>query len=264
MAKILEKRVKKEVEPILNPFQSGFRKGRSTHYNTMIIYASWTLEKHMTQSNTQGCYLHYETMGSLNSTSSINIQGIQTEPFDMISGIKQGCPLSCLLFILYINPILDYIVNKYKGYGHKGMLIALLAFVDDIVLISESKDEIQAMLNDIVNLFNQYQLTLSIDMKNKSKTVYTSNTDDQIYITNTEGGKLIILELNTTEEIYKSEMMKAGRILNSLYQSCVTGYQTIEIFNKVVVPSVIYRTCIFPPLDQTFYTKLMHKFSTCF
>ncbi|GFW62214.1 retrovirus-related Pol polyprotein from type-1 retrotransposable element R2 [Trichonephila clavipes] len=53
--------------------------------------------------------------------------------------VKQGCPLSGILFNIAIDPVLRS-VQEHKGHR------AILAFADDLVLLAETADELQEMI----------------------------------------------------------------------------------------------------------------------
>ena len=63
-------------------------------------------------------------------------------------GVKQGCPISMLLFALAINPVLLSIeasnIEKYDILGHK---IQILAYADDIAIIANNHKDLQALLD---------------------------------------------------------------------------------------------------------------------
>ena len=72
-----------------------------------------------------------------NSNTSITVRGKTTRRISINAGVKQGCPLSLLLF----NLILDELIEKLKGLGIgikiNDQLISVMAFADDLVLVTE-------------------------------------------------------------------------------------------------------------------------------
>ena len=78
----------------------------------------------------------------------IRTQGRVSEIIQSTIGVKQGCPLSPTLFGLYIDEIAEYLKEKGgKGAQLRGTQIPLLLYADDILLISDSLEEMQNHLN---------------------------------------------------------------------------------------------------------------------
>ena len=72
------------------------------------------------------------------------INNMYTHFFNFNSGNKQGDPLSPILFSLYITDLTIGIHNEHYGVttGSDNVLCA-----DDIVLLSDSSDKLQQLLN---------------------------------------------------------------------------------------------------------------------
>ena len=68
--------------------------------------------------------------------------------FECLVGVKQGDPLSPLLFTLFIDRFHDYIKSKAPGLGVRvgALMIAVLLFADDIVLLANSSTQLQQLL----------------------------------------------------------------------------------------------------------------------
>ena len=78
---------------------------------------------------------------------AVNINGSLTDWFPVRQGVKQGCGLSPTLFAIYINDLVDYINHLNCGIHVGGTQISLFLYADDIVLLSESEEGLQSMLN---------------------------------------------------------------------------------------------------------------------
>ena len=106
-----------------------------------------------------------------NSTSMITGFG-PTEPFSIESGVKQGDPISPLLFLLFMNPLIGHIKNKFKGYSIENLNIPILAYADDLVLISDNVLEISEMFKTVTDFLDFNNMKLNVD---KDKSAYTCN-----------------------------------------------------------------------------------------
>ena len=90
-----------------------------------------------------------------NAETKVAINGFMSEPYKIKRGIRQGDPLSCLLFDLGIEPLACLIRNdpNLKGFTVPGVDEPIKAnfFADDTILFlsrEDSFDYVQATLND--------------------------------------------------------------------------------------------------------------------
>ena len=74
-----------------------------------------------------------------------------TDLFRYSKGVRQGCPLSLILFNLYVNDIFNIIdQNSTPGvYLKEGNTINALMYADDLVLISRSKEGLQRLIDTV-------------------------------------------------------------------------------------------------------------------
>jgi hypothetical protein len=70
------------------------------------------------------------------------------------SGIKQGCPVSGVLFNITIDPI----IRKTQGGGNEHKI---LAYSDHIVILAENPEEMQIKLNDIEHLAERISIKIN-------------------------------------------------------------------------------------------------------
>ena len=104
-----------------------------------------------------------------NTEYRVRVNGCVSEPFPVSSGVKQGCLLSPTLFNLFINSLIAEIKKLGLGVKCGELLLAILAFADDIALIAESEQELQAMLGALYSWCNTWLLQIN---PTKSKVVH--------------------------------------------------------------------------------------------
>src|SRR5689334_2754314 len=68
------------------------------------------------------------------------IGNVRTNFFDSEAGLRQGCVLSPILFALFINDLILEIDQLNCGAPFTPQPLSLLLFADDIVLISDKRD----------------------------------------------------------------------------------------------------------------------------
>ncbi|GIX68893.1 retrovirus-related Pol polyprotein from type-1 retrotransposable element R2 [Caerostris darwini] len=90
----------------------------------------------------------------LEAYSSILTADTRTESIKISCGVKQGCALSGLLFNLCIDPVLRAIQGDAAEHR-------VLAFADDLVLLADSADQLQANLHRVNDLLHQISLSLN-------------------------------------------------------------------------------------------------------
>ena len=88
-----------------------------------------------------------------------------------MTGVKQGCVLSPLLFTI----IMDYVLSQSTGYGVNvnSKQLADLDFADDIVLLEDAKDQLQLLFDEIPEKTQEVELSTKVD---KSKSISTSGS----------------------------------------------------------------------------------------
>ena len=180
LSRVLVRRISKGVDTILREEQAGFRGGRGTteHIHTLRNIIEQANEWN---SNLYTCFIDYEKAFDCvhrNSLWSILrnygipekiitiIIAIYTdtkcavlgregpsEPFDVLSGVKQGCPLSGLLFIM----VIDFIMKQTTEDARRGLQWTLhqqledLDYADDLVLFSNTHKQLQDKVNKLVD-----------------------------------------------------------------------------------------------------------------
>ena len=83
-----------------------------------------------------------------------------SESFETYLGVKQGCLLSPILFSLYLNDLEDSIGG---GVLIGSLKIRLLAYADDVCVISDSVQGLQVMINALENYWNLWNLTVNLN-----------------------------------------------------------------------------------------------------
>ena len=189
----------------------------------------------------------------------VRINGSLTDWFPVDIGVKQGCILSPILFAMYINDLTLAIKALDKGVSIDQEKISILLYADDIVLISDTEEELQEMLNLVHSWCQQWKLDINAD---KTKIVHFRNpavpltsyrfccgphplevTKEYKYL------GLVLTEWLDFNVTVKHLALHANRALGAIIAKCkVLGgfpYKCFtKLFESLVLPILMYATAV--------------------
>ena len=93
--------------------------------------------------------------------SSVLVDGEQTEMFELNTGVRHGCVMSPVLFSFFINGLAKEINKRTKGICVGDRKVRLLMYADDIVLMSETKRDLQNMLDVVTTYSKKWRFRLN-------------------------------------------------------------------------------------------------------
>lgn len=77
------------------------------------------------------------------ATSRIQLNGFLSPPIAIHSSVRQGCPLSMLLFTIAIEPLCRLLSSKLQGLKISNHVFKLNAYADDITCLIQSQKELK-------------------------------------------------------------------------------------------------------------------------
>ena len=86
-----------------------------------------------------------------------------TDTFSCSMGVKQGCPLSPMLFGLYIDGLEDFLADVAPAPVIDGVAVPLLLYADDLVLLSHTRSGLQDLLDRLHEFCQQRRLSVNIE-----------------------------------------------------------------------------------------------------
>ena len=76
-------------------------------------------------------------------------------------GVKQGCPLSPILFNIALEGLLRHVTSSGMGYAIAGNTVTSLAYADDVCIAVTSKSDLQALLDRCMSFAGWAGLTFN-------------------------------------------------------------------------------------------------------
>ncbi len=101
-----------------------------------------------------------------NVSCSVSLNSLMTERFDVELGVKQGCVLSPTLFCIFVNDIGGEIKDLKAVIDTDGYNLSILLFSDDIALIVDSPQDLQAMLDTVTDWCQMWRLSINVEKTN--------------------------------------------------------------------------------------------------
>ena len=281
---MLDNRLRKWAEnnDLLNDFQFGFRKQRSTTDAVFILQSIINKSIKCDKKKLYCAFIDFRKAFDLvyrngiwvklinygvsskiikmlqamyhSVKSCVRVNGRLSDNFESYMGVKQGEPLSPLLFIFFINDIYTQLKDdQFESFTIEEIQLYLLLFADDTVLFSDTKEGLQFLLNKLSTYCNKWDVHVNTD-----KTVVmvfhpgNRNVDVDIYY---EAEKLKVVNqftylgvtLSANGSFYKTQKaladqaMKAIFALTSLFEKIdLNVSDKIKLFDAMIMPILNY------------------------
>ena len=200
-SRVITNRLARRLDEFQPPEQAGFRGGygtidhihtvrqiiqKSEEYNQPLCLAFVDYEKAFDSVETwavleslQRCQVDYRYIEVLRclyeaATMSVQVQGQQSKPIQLRRGVRQGDVISPKLFTSALEDMFKTLDWKGKGININGEYISHLRFADDIVLMAESLEELNQMLDGLASASRCIGLGMNLD---KTKVMINGHID---------------------------------------------------------------------------------------
>lgn len=179
-------------------------------------------------------------------------------------GVKQGDPLSPLLFNLAVEPIIECISKETTGISINNEAVAVLAFADDVVLIAKDATEAQKQITYLNDYLTSIGMSISVSkcatfqIVQKNKTWYIKDPAIKVMdklIRNVEPDQAL-LYLGTKIHPWSSlrkgnEVPTISKIIRNVKRLYLKPYQKIGLIQTFILPHFIYNLTINSPSKGT-------------
>ena len=133
----------------------------------MLRVQAFTIKASCERLNLPDAFIAYVLATLDGATSTVRCRDGHTAPIDLMSGVRQGCPLSALLFIIVMDPLHACMPAVADGYTMtKGPTVHSLGFSDDTATVNSSWEGTRHQHQWVRGFFAAHHLRL-----NASKTV---------------------------------------------------------------------------------------------
>ena len=187
------------------------------------------------------------------TTYTIKTKHNRLDPITSNLGLKQGCPLSPLLFNLYIDDLAQHLSNSPDDIFLQGSRISHFLYADDLVLLSSTKEGLQRKLNELGTYADNKDLTVSIGKSKimvfnkagrKSKLNFLYKDQKLEVVSSFTYLGVEIMTNGSLRTAIKTLTDKAKKAMMALYKTIIQfqmPYQKCrQLFNTFIEPILIY------------------------
>nr|ADI61818.1 endonuclease-reverse transcriptase [Bombyx mori] len=275
-SRVITNRLARRFDEFQPPEQAGFRSGygtidhihtvrqiieKTTEYNRPLCLAFVDYEKAFDSIETwsvldslRRCQVDHRYVQVLkclyDCATMMSIQNQQSNPIQLRRGVRQGDVISPKLFTNALEDMFKTLDWKKMGININGQYISHLRFADDIVLMAESLQDLQQMLNGLADSSRRIGLRMNMDKTKVMFNCYISPgpivvkdcpleaVDEYLYL-----GQTLQMGKHSLEREIKRRIQlgwAAFGKLRGIFSSHIPQCLKTKVFNQCVLPVMTY------------------------
>ena len=301
IAKVMALRLNKIVDDTIHTDQTGFIKGRYIGENAGLIM---DLVEYANRKEIRGMLMQCDFLKAYDSisweylneviraygfgetfqkwmsvlypirshhSSRVNVNNFLSPSFQIERGIRQGCPLSCLIWLLCMEPLLRKIraTEGIKGMHISEREIKLSAYADDLTVVLDGSE---SSLRNVVNLFNEFRKATGLQL-NVGKTICSwigsarhgcdpicqdlnlqwLNRGDALELL---GVKVFADAQRTSDINYNSKLDEIEKAMSPWIQRSLTPLGRVLLVKSLFLSKFVHLFAVIENPDKAFMTKL--------
>jgi hypothetical protein len=193
---------------------------------------------------------------------AVKINDKTTEFFDFTKGVRQGCPLSPILFNIYVNEIFNLVNENNDSNIFLGdTKVNALMYADDLILLSETKEGLQNLINKVNDFCTERKLSIN-EKKTKvmvfnrgNKLIKADLFCNTTLLVNVKTFKYLGITVSAKNCSFSPTIddlsTKADRAIfalnNKIKISTIPPRLALKIFNAQIAPILLYGSEVWGP-----------------
>ena len=207
-----------------------------------------------------------QTVSDIYSNASVSIRtgrDSYTSHIPQKRGVKQGCPLSPILFNIVLEGLLRHLSNSEAGYTLAGSKLNSLAYADDICVTASTNDDVQELLDRCVTFtewagfkFNAKKCG-SLCLVNRSSPIYVDHlfsprlgADNIPALTWDERYKYLGCPIGASRDNSDDLATLRDSLLRDtsvIFQSPLAEWQKLDAFRRFLFPRLTFALKVILP-----------------
>lgn len=185
-----------------------------------------------------------------NANSKIMFNGFLTPEFQVRSSVRQGCPLSMLMFVLYIESLIRKIYANTCGILVYNNILKVIAYADDLNVFVRSDEEFDLIIQIITSFARFAKIQLNL---NKSRFLRINNCSSGPQLIK-EADELKVLGVVFKKTWSESIDRNFDKLVSDVkHRLTVNRFRKLNLLQRVwfintfVLAKLWYTAQIFPP-----------------